>query len=153
MSAFKRYDHNLAVSRALIRKAAEGLIVGHFYEITGKYGCRIVGTNGRHIRNLYERNCILCGISELFIGEHYMHLHHIVRNNLHGNAQPWWMTLVCRECHHMIHREEQHGFLDMMCLLKAFEYGYEEERVVKRGTPDVSLEEALEPDIIFEMSF
>jgi len=53
----------------------------------------------------------------------------------------------------MIHQEARYGCLDIVCLLKAFEYAYEEERLLKRGLPDISLEEALEQDIIFEMYF
>ncbi len=84
-----------------------------------------------HIRNRYGRNCVLCGMSEVFYYQQ-LSLHHINDRNSHGNGQPWTVSLLCRECHDEVHEPSLDNHLQTLLLFKAFELAYEEEPWIRR---------------------
>jgi len=113
----------------------------------GQLSGRLTEFQRRHIRNLYGRNCILCGESEVF---HYqqLSLHHVTDDSrAHGNGQPYWIALLCEDCHLEVDRDYWCGHLRMIVLLKTFEFAYEDVPVTRRTDySKMPLSEAILPD-------
>jgi len=85
-----------------------------------------------HIRNLYGRNCVLCGKSEVF-NYQKLSLHHIENQYSHGDGQPWTLSLLCNSCHNEVHEPSLDSHLKTLLLFKAFELAYEEKPWIRRG--------------------
>lgn len=103
-----------------------------------KHGKRAGGISEfqrRHIRNLYERNCVLCGKSEIFNSQQ-LSLHHTESENSHGDGQPWLLSLLCEDCHTKIHEPTLDFHLQLLVMLKTFELAYEETCWIRRGDCD-----------------
>ena len=57
------------------------------------------------IRNRDNRNCQLCGMSELFLGERLC-VHHVDLNKMQGcEEHVWYLISLCRSCHVKLHNQ------------------------------------------------
>jgi len=124
------YEEKLQHSRTMARLWCDPLYTKKVIDYrTGRYCGRLSLFQELHVRNLYGRSCVLCGMGEVFNGQQ-LSLHHITGNDSqHGDGQPWLLSLLCEECHVEIHKEEGlDRHLHTLLLLKAFELCFE-------GTP------------------